>query len=213
MNLDEAIGRRVRELRGPKTQEQVAAEARALGLDWSRNVVAALELGARELSPAELLLLPIVLQRVTGKRVELADLVPGDGLLSAGARSLPRAVLRKILAGRAIDVKIDQTPALTRAQRAAQDERGEAERKAAAKLGVEPRVLALAARMRYGRSFSDERDARIDPSGLSARSLQARRGHVTRELLKELDPVIMRRSQDLGGGLRFVARPKRRKGK
>jgi Helix-turn-helix domain len=77
------------------------------------------------------------------------------------------------------------------AQKAA---RGDAERKAARKLGVHALQLSVAAHGRYGRSFTDERDARVAeqaPEDASPRSLQALRGHVTRALIAELAPVLV----------------------
>jgi transcriptional regulator with XRE-family HTH domain len=71
--------------------------------------------------------------------------------------------------------------------------RGDAERKAARRLGVPPLTLSVAAHGRYGRSFSDERDRRVAeqaPPGAAPRSLQALRGHVTRAMVAELAPVL-----------------------
>ena len=62
------------------------------------------------------------------------------------------------------------------------------ERHAARRLAVDPAQVKLAARLLWNhRDFSDERDARIgDTASLSPRSLQARRGLVTRDMLAEL---------------------------
>jgi transcriptional regulator with XRE-family HTH domain len=79
------------------------------------------------------------------------------------------------------------------AQKAA---RGDAERKAARKLGVEALQLSVAAHGRYGRSFTAERDARVAeqaPEDALPRSLQALRGHVTRTMLAELAPALERK--------------------
>lgn len=64
----------------------------------------------------------------------------------------------------------------------------DAERHAARRLDVEPAQIKLAARVLWDhRDFGEERDARIgDTAALSARSLQARRGLVTRDMLAEL---------------------------
>jgi hypothetical protein len=81
---------------------------------------------------------------------------------------------------------------------------GDAERKAAASIGVPPLALALAARRRWRRSLTAERDRkvanatnpalRMDPDAARdpewPRRLQAIRGHVTRELLGELRPLV-----------------------
>ena len=64
----------------------------------------------------------------------------------------------------------------------------DAERHAARRLNVEPAQVRLAARVLWNhQGFGAERDARIgDAASLSARSLQARRGLVTRDMLAEL---------------------------
>jgi transcriptional regulator with XRE-family HTH domain len=79
------------------------------------------------------------------------------------------------------------------AESAEEAARGDAERKAARKLGVHPRELSVAAHGRYGRSFTAERDARVAeqaPADTEPRSLQALRGHVTRAMLAELGPIL-----------------------
>jgi transcriptional regulator with XRE-family HTH domain len=96
-------------------------------------------------------------------------------------------------------------PRLTLAQlQAARDAaEGDAERKAARRLGLDdPVELALAAIALWGHSLTEERDRRLEPlvpdiaklggSNLSAgaRTLQATRGHITRRLLDELAPVL-----------------------
>jgi len=78
--------------------------------------------------------------------------------------------------------------------------RGEAEQRAARRLGMTPSEFAQAALDRWGHSLADERDACVvdnwfdgDEAALSYgedersnRALQAIRGHVTRELVKDL---------------------------
>lgn len=69
------------------------------------------------------------------------------------------------------------------------DKLADAEQKAARRLRTFPLAVAAAARKRWGRSFSEERDHRVNadlPEGAAARTRQARRGHVTRALLDEL---------------------------
>lgn len=68
-----------------------------------------------------------------------------------------------------------------------------AESKAAAKLKTDAKYVSVAAFGLWGRSLTEERDRRLaDRSDvdISARSRQAARGHITRELLQELEPVI-----------------------
>lgn len=61
----------------------------------------------------------------------------------------------------------------------------EAERRAARRLGIDPSRLAALALVRWGRSWTDERDRRAGESG-DRRSRQAMAGHATREMLGEL---------------------------
>ena len=85
---------------------------------------------------------------------------------------------------------------LRNAESAEEAARGDAERKAARKLGVEPLRLSVAAHGRYGRSFTAERDTRVAeqaPADAAPRSLQALRGHVTRAMLAELAPALERK--------------------
>jgi hypothetical protein len=81
---------------------------------------------------------------------------------------------------------------------------GDAERKAAVSIGVPPIALALAARRRWGRSLTAERDRKVanatnpalklDPAAVQdpkwPRRLQAIRGHITRALVEELGPLL-----------------------
>jgi hypothetical protein len=69
------------------------------------------------------------------------------------------------------------------------DKLADAEQKAARRMRTFPLAVAVAARKQWGRSFTGERDHRVvmqASPGASSRTLQALRGHVTRELLDEL---------------------------
>lgn len=81
-----------------------------------------------------------------------------------------------------------------------------AETKAAKPLGVEPEAVAVLAHRLWGRSLTAHRDALVakdhptgddDKAVVTPRELQARRGHVTRRLLKEL-AAALREGQDVG---------------
>ena len=80
---------------------------------------------------------------------------------------------------------------LVDAERAA----GDAERIAARRLGVPFAAVVAAALATWGHGLTEERDTRAAKRagpGASARSAQAARGHVTRELYGELGPAIER---------------------
>ena len=75
--------------------------------------------------------------------------------------------------------------------------KGEAERKAAKKLGVQDTVeVAVAALKLWGRSLTEERDRRavslVSPGDASRSALGVLRRRVTQELVKELEPEVRR---------------------
>ena len=84
--------------------------------------------------------------------------------------------------------------------RRAEESVDEAVRKAARPLDVEPVVFAAAALRLYGRSFTEERDARVEKHGpaVSPRVKQARRGHASRQLIAEIRDFLDRIGPDAG---------------
>lgn len=91
--------------------------------------------------------------------------------------------------------------------RAALDSQREAEQKAAARLRMDPLELSVLFHALFFGGLTENRDRRVEqraPEGTSPRSLQAIRGHVTRELLDEFegqlrDIGIKRPHDDQGG--------------
>jgi transcriptional regulator with XRE-family HTH domain len=85
------------------------------------------------------------------------------------------------------------------------DQAGVLEQRAARRFKVDSLQVAVAARQRWRRSLTEERDHRSAEAttGKSKRAAQTFRGHVTRQLLAELEPDL-RRAQ-------FTPNPKRRK--
>ena len=82
---------------------------------------------------------------------------------------------------------------------AARASKGEAEQKAARNLGVTSLAISTAAIVRWGRSLTDERDYRLrrrPAEDARPRSLQAQRGHITRQLLRELAATLGRQHGD-----------------
>jgi hypothetical protein len=107
-------------------------------------------------------------------------------LLSAYDESVPRSRLRAWVRRMTAHVRgRDFWDAIVR------ESAGDAEQKAANVLDVSPHAVALAARSRWGRSLTEERDRRVSAASESTpRTLQALRGHATRALLDELRPVL-----------------------
>jgi len=233
--LSSVIGAELRTLReaGGLRQEQLAAEARRrFGLPWTRATVAAIELGRRQVSIGELLLLPQILgQAGAGWGYAVRDFVPDDDrpVLVAGGAVAPARVVRTWLpetAGESIATPKPRSTAppftlprtwliaMLRVKRledvperfwfdVALESAGDAEQKSAASLGVQPLALALAARHAWARSLTAERDQRVNATASAVerdptapadpewpRRLQAIRGHVTRELLAQLRPLL-----------------------
>jgi transcriptional regulator with XRE-family HTH domain len=70
---------------------------------------------------------------------------------------------------------------------------GEAEQNAARTFGVEALEVAAAAHRLWGRSLTAEREARVEAESggdIPASAVRARRGHVTRALLAELEKLL-----------------------
>lgn len=229
------VGQRLAELRAEagRRQEDVAAAARRLGMDWTRATVAAVETGRRQLGLDEFLVLPLVLHEALGRDtvadLKLADLIDAERAPQAAAygfdpdlRLAPRVgVNRHVVAwwlegepatqGTRFLMTEQEHERLQEAmpgldslldavdqagmdpQEAHWSSKGDAEHKAAASLGVLSGPIGPASYLRWGRSLTEERDARLaeraDPSDPS-RTVQAKRGHITRELIAELRPVL-----------------------
>lgn len=226
VNLASAIGLQLRALRKRQhlTQDGVARLARSAGLAWVPNTVSAVEQGRRALTLEEFLLLPLVFRVPISEllpNAAMLQMTPEAAMGSDGLRMLLRGESPSTIPLGELDLPglrqlpdripmaIDQMKATIKANRwvwpdatdwdfveAGHDSEGEAEKKAAKRLGVSRLVVALAARRKWGHSLTEERDCRVleraDPNS-SARSLQALRGLVTRELLTEIEPITRRK--------------------
>ncbi|MHC0431587.1 helix-turn-helix domain-containing protein [Streptomyces sp. O3] len=74
-----------------------------------------------------------------------------------------------------------------------QDRPDDAETKAAKRIGTTPHYVAYAARETWGHGLAAEREARLRERGElpeGKRALQSARGHITRSLVAELEPVV-----------------------
>lgn len=198
--VPEVIGRRVRAMREEtgRSQDDLADAARRAGLDWTRASVASLETGRRGLSAEELILLPLALHYLDGRSHTIAELLEGGpnqvGLPTAAHGT---AFLRRLLSGgdaaeaNAFERQMSETGWGDQSDKdfvtymAAR----EAERHVARALGLRAETVAVKALRRWNRGLTEEREARVQERAAkdaSSRSVQAVRGHVTRELIQEL---------------------------
>ena len=191
--LDQVVARNLERIRSTAgwSQDEVASRGWRIGLPWTRSTITALEGGRRSLSISELVLLALTLE------TSVTELLAGRGYVELGDGSeLPLTDVRDVLGGdrdmAAVRKRIRQGRH-QKYQRAMQAVSGEAEQKAARSLGVTSQTIAEAAFDLWGRSLTEERDAKVDKEGpnlASARSVQALRGHVTRRLVSEIEALI-----------------------
>lgn len=191
------------------TAAEVAEQASDwLGLGWDRSTVTRIELGQRQVTAAELMVLPVLYNR------SIAELLPTEPCqLTQDVRADP-AVLRTALTRGARGYDLQRIRGAIPAARA--NLRGSAQKaearfpgvpgmviiagasrvkdqivvKSAQRLGADPWDVAVAAQLTWERDLTAERDARVGKKSESMRATQARRGHVTRALLEELRPVV-----------------------
>jgi hypothetical protein len=102
--------------------------------------------------------------------------------------------LQRIIAeGEVIEPALGSDGSPLTAREARRESAGEAEQKAARKLGIPAATVALTARKLWGHGLTSERDDReaaYSTSGRSPRQLQALRGRITRGLLDDLRAAL-----------------------
>lgn len=214
----EAIGRQlqlVREGKG-RTAEEVAKRARQVGLSWHRPTVGQIERGRRALSAVELIMLPLIYGVPLGELLpegviwltpevgvydrEVRRVLGGDHNPSSLALRAPGGWHVRGVSDRPSEEALEMVQALTASPwphnsdpRYVQDKPDEAEVKAAKRLDTTPHFVAYAAREFWGHGLAAEREARLSERGElpeGKRALQSARGHITRVLLAELEPVV-----------------------
>jgi transcriptional regulator with XRE-family HTH domain len=179
--------------------DDVAEYVRDAGMvGWNRTTVSALELGQRELDLEEVWLvcaaMEIGLAELLGRQAPDSAVSVGDaGTWDFG---LIREVLtgeRDGLAGRLAGVREVQA----KRQEELDVERDAGDKtvqRVAHQLGSDPVTVAKFAWALWGRPLTRERDLRVAQlaeAGASPRTLQALRGHVTRDLVKQLRGVVV----------------------
>lgn len=181
LTVGEVVGRNLRQLRQDRsqTQDDAGRFLRSKGLEWTRDHVASLESGRREnIEVSALLALSLAY------RVPLTRWFEGEGNVSIGADTwLQLQELAQGLDGAA------WTPIIVgeRLERFFASQGADADATVAERLEVPVAdVLRLAAQL-WNRTVTEEREARLgDASDLPMRSVQARRGHITRQLTNEI---------------------------
>jgi len=199
--LGVVVGRNVRSLRAERgvSQEEVAEQLRLVGLPWSRAMLHTLEIGRRSLGLVEFALLVRALDVPAARLLRGNDFVLFDDAVfvpvgEIGERGTVRQLwdlvftttMRQAEGPVSVPIEGDQPQQLSYSARAT----GEAERNVARNLGIGVMRLLSYSAVLWGRSLTSERDARVAErvadENPSRRTLQALRGHVTRELTTEL---------------------------
>ncbi len=212
---DQHIGQLIKQLRRSYRlrQSDIAEMANHGGLDWTQSTVAILEAGKRQITFMEAIVIAAVITATTDRHHSVIDLLPADGWLDMPADGAHGNVkhLRQAALGEAIDGPLTDArygfqvavrfgrkrfdakwPELTNDEfeTAEQDAAEEAEQKAARKLDVHAYDIAIGARRLWGKSLTEERES-VLATRESRPSPQAR-GHITRLLIDELTPSVLR---------------------
>ncbi|HUC37960.1 MAG TPA: helix-turn-helix transcriptional regulator [Acidimicrobiales bacterium] len=196
------IGSNIRLIRedGALRQSDLASSMNAVGFgDWTRHTVASVETGRRSVSVGELLTLAEVLlvpvaDFFTGDvDVKLWNRRPGPGDTPVGWQlELCRNLLNEPAARERF-----QADAEMGYMAAYMDKHDRSitfpTLAAVEKFGFPKKTVDRVAQKLWGRSAEDEHKARMgerDLEGLTPRGLDATKGHVTRQLLAELEPIL-----------------------
>lgn len=168
----------IREAHG-KTQDDLARAGQEAGLAWTRATVADLEHGRRRLDLSDFRHLPAVLLYLTGRTytVTLTAEVDRWSLVADSAAEPARGLGR------------DRTAFPHRTITVSRQRIGDAEKKAARRLGTSPESVVEVAPARWGRSLTEERERQVAAQAApdaTPRTRQALRGRVSRELVAEL---------------------------
>jgi transcriptional regulator with XRE-family HTH domain len=180
--IEHLIARNVIDLRNDRgwTQSELASRMRGAGFsNWQQNRVTQIETMRRPVALLEV----IVLSWVFG--VPLARLFQGDGDVEfPDGESVPLGRLQALVMGDVPSVR----PVPWAHEGPATDEL----RKIAKQLDLPVHVVDWLATSVYKRPFIEEREVRLgDVSGLAKRSVQTKRGNVTRIMIGELSGYIM----------------------
>lgn len=197
-SVAEVVGANAQDIRGRTRIDDVAREARQLGLKWNSGRISDLERGRVSPTLSTLYVLANALSRATGRDVSLADLVRTPGYVRLNDHLVIRGTaLVSALSGEAAllddaDRYLDAREVAEAIRATTPSERiaftnelratSEAEQKLARALGVSLADLLKTTRQLWdGRSLTEERDRRAGPDANAQK-----RGRVSRELKAEL---------------------------
>ncbi len=186
--LDAVIAQRLAEVLEDEglRREDVAQAMTRLGFRWTGNRVTQVVTRRRSLSLLELAGLCCALRRPVDDFLSGTDAIP----LPAGGSVEVEDVRQALAHGAWVWASKAETYSRVRSAYA---DYMEASIKAARRLGVSPETVDAASRELWGHVLGQERDRRVGRAdGESRRTLQARRGHVTRELMSELSEHLRR---------------------
>lgn len=196
--LSRIVGGNLRFFREAKrqTQADAARHLAAGGLEWTRDQVSTLENGNREtISFEELFAIAYAYA------VPIARLLDGDDeqVIAINARTFATLdMARRAFSQQAARLPTHRDEAEHRRRREEWErehppERDEADQAVAEKLDQPVAWVIEAARELWGHTLTEEREKRLgDTSELSPRTLQAKRGAMTRKLTAEIEPHIER---------------------
>ncbi|WP_286151318.1 MULTISPECIES: helix-turn-helix domain-containing protein [unclassified Mycobacterium] len=164
------------------SQDQLARAVTRAGLDWRTSRIGQLETSRMSASVSVLLALAAALSDVTGRPHRLADLLPSDGEVVISDRlSIPAMQLRRALLGEPVH---SSTPSDSIDPRL-DPGWGQVEDRVAVELpGHEAEILA-SGRGLFGRTGTQERDARAGDDATAQK-----RGRLTRVVVDEVLEVL-----------------------
>lgn len=224
ISLMSLVANNMRDIRMSRAllQEDIATAARWVGLKWSSVTVAQIESQSRQLNLDEFLLLPLVLKCTLkdllrtsppNRLVTLGfDTILGaDVVLSLVSEEGPNSSEEMVPMIPGLEVNLDPriraavwqaglAPTLLTYLKIREGARGEAERKAAQTLKIAAVTLTAHALRLWGRSLTEERDARAQEQAEKGKEVRAVRGHITRSLLQDLHYEHHFRSEALSMG-------------
>ncbi|MEU8276490.1 hypothetical protein ACFYOK_35950 [Microbispora bryophytorum] len=189
--IGQVVGRNLAELRAQwgQTQKEAAAVLQAHGLAWTSANIASIESGRRE--SIDLGALTLLAEAYDAP---LSRFFVGGGQMRLSAEvTVELAVYREWLEGTGRLKVTRPTSATQRWVNAAAAEAVhlQADTELAARLGLNPDDVSAAARTLWGRSLHQERDRRLAAIGeMTATQRRTHRGHITRQLVKELEPHL-----------------------